>query len=420
MPTVINTNSAATAAAYNLRGIGAEHQRNLTRLTTGLRINSSSDDAAGMAVSMKMSAQIRRADAYSANIANSRSFLQTQDAALAQLGKLLERMSELKALAHDVTKNGGDVDLYEKEYIQLQEQFAKTTTEQFNGINLFSPTSTPDPLYVSHPERGDTIKVSRPSLGDLHVEDALTIGNTIKYVTTAAKVFEMVYGNFTWNAARLDAISRGGHLATITSESEFQEICNQVPEFDSGIARPWLGGTDEGAEGNWRWITGEPWNYTRWTSDSPNNAAGNQNYLWSGWQHKQLWDDTTEAGGDLSSGLPPVSDYLLEKEVTKTVEIKNYLSIVFLEWSDLHATIQQVANARAQNGAEQMQLQMAADLNATNTVNLEQALSRIQDVDIAQVTSDLARTKVLIEAGTAMLAQANQSSKSILSLVMQN
>ena len=91
-----------------------------------------------------------------------------------------------------------------------------------------------------------------------------------------------------------------------------------------------------------------------------------------------------------------------------------------LPWSDLHSTIQQVANARAQNGAEQMQLQMAADLNATNTVNLEQALSKIQDVDIAQVTSDLARTKVLIEAGTAMLAQANQSTNSILKLITQN
>jgi flagellin len=109
---------------------------------------------------MKMSAAIRRAESYAANIQNARSFLQTQDGALAQLGKLLERMSELKSLANDVTKNGGDLDLYEKEYIQLQTQFALTTKEQFNGINLFSPTSTPDPLFLSHPERGDNIQGS--------------------------------------------------------------------------------------------------------------------------------------------------------------------------------------------------------------------------------------------------------------------
>ena len=398
MSITINTNSAATVAAYNLQSIGAEHQRNLTRLSTGLRINSSSDDAAGMAVSMKMSAQIRRADAYSANIANSQSFLQTQDGALKQLGNLLQRMSELKALAHDVTKNSGDVSLYEKEYIQLQEQFAQITTEKFNGINLFSPTLTPDPLYVSHPERGDTIRVSRPTLSDLNTGDTLKVGKN-KY--------EMVYGNFNWDQARTDAESKGGHLATITSEEEFQEICNQVPDFNSGVARPWLGGTDEGSEGNWRWVTGEAWSYTRWTSNSPNNAFAGQDFLWSGadWEPgKQLWDDT-----DIT-GLGSITNYLLESD--------NLISSV--SWSDLHATIQQVANARAQNGAEQMQLQMATDLTATKAMNLEQALSRIQDVDIAQVTSDLARTKVLMEADTAMLAQANQSSKSILSLIMQN
>jgi flagellin len=69
----------------------------------------------------------------------------------------------------------------------------------------------------------------------------------------------------------------------------------------------------------------------------------------------------------------------------------------------------QVGQTRAQNGAEQMQLRMAADLNSTNIVIMEQALSRIQDVDIAQTTSDLARSKVLIDAGSAMSAQANTS-----------
>jgi flagellin len=173
---VINTNTAATNAAYNLGKNYADHQRNLTRLSTGLRINSSYDDAAGLAVSMKMAAQVRRADAYSANIANSRSFLETQDGALKQLGSMLERMSELKALAHDVTKNSGDVDLYEKEYIELQTQFALTTTEKFNGISLFSPTSTPDPLFLNNPERGDQVQISRPNLADLNTGDTLNIG----------------------------------------------------------------------------------------------------------------------------------------------------------------------------------------------------------------------------------------------------
>jgi flagellin len=408
----INTNSAATVAAYNLRTIGAEHQRNLTRLTTGLRINSSSDDAAGMAVSMKMSAQIRRADAYSANIANSRSFLQTQDAALAQLGKLLERMSELKALAHDVTKNGGDVDLYEKEYIQLQEQFAKTTTEQFNGISLFSPTSNPDPLYLSNPERGDKVQISRTALGDLNTGDTLKVGNTTQMVTTSGKEYQVVYGTFTWHQAKSDAESRGGYLATITSQTELDYIVSQLPDYASKIAKAWLGGTDENVEGQWEWVTGEPWVFTKWYTAQPDGGTA-QNYLWSGGL-----DYDGSAWDDLQNATVPNS-YILEKDDI-AVPVNSYLSLLDLPWSDLQSSIQQVANARAQNGAEQMRLQMEGDLNATNSTNLEQALSRIQDVDIAQATSNLSRTKVLIEAGTAMLAQANQSSKSILSLIMQN
>ena len=398
MSITINTNSAATVAAYNLRGIGAEHQRNLTRLSTGLRINSSSDDAAGMAVSMKMSAQIRRADAYSSNIANSRSFLQTQDTALAQLGKLLERMSELKALAHDVTKNSGDVDLYEKEYIQLQEQFAKTTTEQFNGISLFSPTSTPDPLYLNNPERGDKVQISRPALAALHTGDTINIGEDN---------YSVVNGSFTWTGAKTDAEGKGGHLVTITSMEEWQRVLKKAPASDS--KNLWIGATDKNVEGVWEWVTGEPWIYTNWGSGEPNDLSslGGEDY-----GHKiggsNKWNDFPS---DPSAYGFNVEGYILERPVVHLLD---------LPWSDLQSSIQQVANARAQNGAEQMRLQMESDLNATNTTNLEQALSRIQDVDIAQATSNLSRTKVLIEAGTAMLAQANQSSKSILSLIMQN
>jgi flagellin len=410
MSITINTNSAATVAAYNLRGIGAEYQRNLTRLTTGLRINSSSDDAAGMAVSMKMSAQIRRADAYSANIANSRSFLQTQDTALAQLGKLLERMSELKALAHDVTKNGGDVDLYEKEYIQLQTQFAQTSTEQFNGISLFSPTSTPDPLYLSNPERGDKMQISRPALGDLNTGDTLKVGNTIQSITFIDHEYQIVNTTFTWHQAKANAESLGGHLATITSQEELNEIISQVPNY--GNESVWLGATDENIEGHWEWVTGETWGFTNWESSVPVFNTPDQNYMWSSYNGIYKWDDIRIT--DTRPG------YLLEKDNVTSTQVTSHVGLVALPWSDLQSSIQQVANARAQNGAEQMRLQMEGDLNATNATNLEQALSRIQDVDIAQATSDLSRTKVLIEAGTAMLAQANQSSKSILSLIMQN
>lgn len=395
MSTVINSNPAATLAAYNLGRTNDNLQRSLIRLSSGSRINSSYDDAGGLAVSMKMSAAIRRAESYAANIQNARSFLQTQDGALAQLGKLLERMSELKALAHDVTKNGGDISNYETEYVQLQNQFKATTGEKFNGINLFSLTSTPDSLFLRHPEKSDTIQISRPTLGDLHTGDSLNIGEDN---------YSVVSGTFTWMQAKADAEARGGHLVTITDPDEWNRVLAKAPVVDS--RNLWIGAFQQDLSnepaGNWEWVTGEPWGYSNWYSGEPNNLGGEH------YGHKIAGSDKWN---DFSNNNPSVQGYIFEKPVVHLLD---------LPWSELHASILQVANARAQNGAEQMRLEMAADLNSTNILNMESAVSRIMDVDIAEESATLARSRVLQQAGTAMLAQANQSSQSILKLIEMN
>jgi flagellin-like hook-associated protein FlgL len=215
----------------------------------------------------------------------------------------------------------------------------------------------------------------------------------------------VITGNFTWHQAKADAEARGGHLVTITSEEEWQKVLLKAPASDS--SNLWIGATDENNEGQWEWVTGEPWSYTNWgiwDVAAPNNYQGSEHYghIFSNTSYWNDYPNDTSVYGLNGFG------YILEKPVVHLLD---------LPWSDLHASIQQVANARAQNGAEQMRLQMEADLNATNTTNLESALSRIRDVDIAQTTSDLAKTRVLIDAGTAMSAQANSYQQSILKLL---
>ena len=112
MSVVINTNTSASLASYNLSSTNVNLQRSLNRLSSGSRINSSFDDAGGLAVSMKMSASIRRTEATSANVNNAIAFLQTQDGVLKNADKVLNRMSELATLAQDVTKAPEDLDLY--------------------------------------------------------------------------------------------------------------------------------------------------------------------------------------------------------------------------------------------------------------------------------------------------------------------
>ena len=142
MPVSLNTNIAATSAVYDLGVSSKNYKRSLDRLSSGSRINTSFDDAGGLAVSMKMNASIRRTDATIANVNNAISFLQTQDGALAVADKLLNRMSELTSMAMDVTKSPDDLSLYNTELGELQEQLHAMLDEEFNGVKLFDPGAT--------------------------------------------------------------------------------------------------------------------------------------------------------------------------------------------------------------------------------------------------------------------------------------
>jgi flagellin len=270
MSVVINTNTPASLAAYNLSNTNVNLQRSLNRLSSGSRINSAYDDAGGLAVSMKLSASIRRTDATLANVQNSLAFLQTQDGVLKNADKLVNRMSELAMMATDVTKSPADLALYNTEFEELTEQLNLMLGEEFNDIALFD-------------DAGLTVVTSHD--GEQEVE--------ISQSALTADVYDVVEG--------LD----------ITSTA---------------------------------------------------NA-------------------TTAVG-------------------------------------TIQTAIQNLANLRATNGAEQSRLSFAADMLSINKVNLESANSRIIDVDVADESTKLARYNILQQAGTAMLAQANQSTQSILRLLI--
>jgi flagellin len=283
MSLVINTNSAATSAAYNLSNTNVNLQRSLNRLSSGSRINSAYDDAGGLAVSMKLSASIRRTDATLANVNNSIAFLQTQDGVIKTADKVLSRMSELATLAQDVTKTTTDLSLYNTELEQLKGQLNLMVGEKFNGINLFSSGAS----------------------------------------------------------ASLDTTT--STMTVVTSHDGIQTV---------GITQVDL------------------------------------NYI------------SDSVGSSSSSGM----------NISSTTGAQASLTTI-------QAAIQNLATLRANNGAEQSRLTFAADMLAVNKTNLEAANSRILDVDVADESTKLARFNILQQAGTAMLAQANQSTQSILRLI---
>ena len=268
----INTNGASSAAAYNLSNTNVSLQRSLNRLSSGSRLNSSFDDAGGLAVSMKLSASIRRTEATQANVQNASSLLETQDGVLKSADKVLNRLSELAQLSTDVTKSTSDRALYQTEYNSLTSALSAMTAEQFNGVSLFSSTATTLGVVTSH-------------------DGTQTVGITV--------------ANLAAIASNIGSISISGSAGAATAD----------------IAK-------------------------------------------------------------------------------------------------LTTAIQDLATLRATNGSQQSRLTFAADMLAVNKTNLEAANGRIADVDIASESANLARLNILQQAGTAMLAQANQANQSVLRLLL--
>ena len=139
MPIVVNSNASATSASMNLSKANDALRSSLERLSSGKRINSSRDDAGGMAVGYKLESRAVRTQATIQNAQNGLSFLQVQDRSLETIAKVATRMSELRVLADDVTKNSSDEN-YSKEFIELQFQLQQIKQQKYNGISLFAQT----------------------------------------------------------------------------------------------------------------------------------------------------------------------------------------------------------------------------------------------------------------------------------------
>jgi flagellin len=149
---VINTNISAQSSATLLQQSSAMLAQSLQRLSSGSKITSPADDSAGLAVSMKLTAQMQQNTAAQNNIADAVSFNQTQDGYLQQVDTALSRMSELAIAAQDVTKTTSDRALYSQEFTTLGAYVKDVSTKSFNGVSLFNGTQ----LNVTTDSSGST------------------------------------------------------------------------------------------------------------------------------------------------------------------------------------------------------------------------------------------------------------------------
>ena len=134
---VVNTNIEAQRTAGNLSVSHTNLSKSLSRLSSGNKIITPSDDATGLAVSLRMSSTIHRLEAVMTNISTAVSYVQTQDGYANNIEQALIRMSELTVLSQDITKIGKDRDLYDKEFQQLKAHIRSSFDKSFNGVPLF-------------------------------------------------------------------------------------------------------------------------------------------------------------------------------------------------------------------------------------------------------------------------------------------
>jgi flagellin len=336
MPIVVNTNAAASQAAFNLSKNHANLSKSLARLSSGTRITQPAEDAGGLAVAYKLDSTMKRTEAVLNNHQNALSYLQVQDGALETVGNIVSRMSELRTLAADVTKNTSDIENYSKEFRELQTQLKQIQLQKFKGISLFSSdaaTSSSSPA----PSR---------NLDSTATYDYVDHNGNPAEITSIDKVGRTLY-------THPSGLENDGSISINVTNLQFLLTMNSASA--SALTDHNIGGM---------------------TLDSANSTA---------------------TGYDISGGI-------LQK--IEQVSLFQFTHI-----------IEKIADARAENGAEQQRIQQSYELHSTNLVNLEAAHGRIMDVDVALESTRFAKHNVLVQASASMTAQANQLTQVALTLL---
>jgi len=210
---VINTNISAQSSARLLGESSAMLAKSLARLSSGSKIVSPEDDAAGLAVSTRFDAQINRISATSNNVGNAISFNQTQDGFLKKVTKALDRMSELAILAQDVTKTDADRGLYDAEFATLGAYVDDVATKQFNGVDLFDGSA----LDVTIDSDGNTYSMTGVDLGASAYSTATggsvaTTGGAVTALTNVKAAIDQLASdraNIGANISRLSSTNEG-------------------------------------------------------------------------------------------------------------------------------------------------------------------------------------------------------------------
>jgi flagellin len=464
MPQVINMNIASLNAQRNLNQSQSALQTSLQRLSSGLRINSAKDDAAGLAISERFTSQIRGLNQASRNANDAISLSQTAEGALGEITNNLQRIRELSVQSANATNGGTDRAALQNEVSQLVSEIDRVASQtSFNGVKLLDGTFTSQSFQVGA-NAGETISISSISSARTTDLGASYSASVTGGVTTAA----LLAGDISINGVGISAAVAGSGNGQTTdsafaisqainaSQNTVTATANATSVTGSGIANGaiaanafQINGVNVGAVADGGSAAGQATNVAAainlvsaasgvtaavsggqvalTAADGRNIVIGGtvtNTGLTAATNRSTVSLSTTASAGVTiaGSGVAKAGFTAATTASSLTGTAISAVSVATLAGANtaitsVDAALATVNSARATLGAYQNRFTSTIANIATTAENLTASRSRIQDADFAAESAQLTRGQILQQAGVAMLAQANALPNNVLSLL---
>jgi flagellin len=398
MAQTINTNVISLNAQRNLSSSQSSLATSMQRLSSGLRVNSAKDDAAGLAIAERMSTQVRGNTVAARNANDGISLSQTAEGALGKVGDMLQRMRELAVQSSNATNSKADRKALQSEVKQLTDEIDRVAKQtNFNGTKILDGSFSGAVFQVGA-NSGDNITV-----GALTNSTAKGLANVNYGTSSVTGIAASGITSLTAISANTLSITVDGvttDLGAIKAASSAQERMGQVVEAinrasaDTGVTA-FLSGDK---------VTGFSVEFRSSKVDASGNAV--TAITFSGL--------TAASTGISSVAIAAASGTAVSGIDTLTVETQ---ADAWVALKKIDNAIDQVNNSRADLGALQSRFENAVGSIEIQVENLSASRGRIVDADFAKETANLSRTQILQQAGTAMVAQANQLPQGVLALL---
>ncbi|WP_312566912.1 flagellin [Comamonas sp.] len=400
MAMTINTNVVSINAQRNLSLSGNQLGTAMQRLSSGLRVNSAKDDAAGLAIAERMNAQSKGLAVAARNANDGISLAQTAEGALGKVGDMLQRMRELAVQSANATNSASDREALQAEVTQLVSEIDRVAkTSSFNGQKLLEG-SFAGAVFQVGAGAGDNITVG--SLVDATAAklSAVTYSTgTIAAPTVADPADPTELGAMTLTIAGGTLASMDIELAAAGSVTERQgQIVAAINSktTDTGVTAFLQ------TDGSIKLMSNAVKADSDFALEGVANTAANPG---------------STAALTAIDGAADFTDATAAEQVGISSLTVATQSDAWVALKKIDSAIDQVNSSRADLGALQTRFEKSIENIDIMNENISAARGRIVDADFAAETASLSRTQILQQAGTAMVAQANQLSQGVLSLL---